>query len=407
MSLFLKSSVLFQQNYNSTAHIVINQGGTSSGKTYAIEQVLFCLACETGKQVITVVGQDIPNLKAGALRDAQNIYDSSPVLQSAIKSYNKTDRIFEFLNGTIIEFKSYENAQDAKSGKRDYLFVNEANGVAWDIYTELALRTRKRIFIDYNPNSAFWVHDHLVGKEGVQLIISDHRHNPFLTEDFHQKIEALKESDIELWKVYARGLTGKITGLVLNNWHICEAIPPDAKLLAAGLDFGFTNDQTGCLLVYRQNGELWLEEVLYERGLTNPDISSCLTKAGISKKTEIIADSAEPKSIEELRRLGWNIVPAKKGPDSIKHAIDILKRYTLNVTRNSVNLRDELSRYKWKTDRGGKELNEPIDSFNHLIDPLRYVALNKLKVTGPYKVKSRLPLTTRPVVDFAAMHLLK
>jgi phage terminase large subunit len=369
-----EGSVLFRQNYYSTAHIVVNQGGTSSGKTYAIEQVLFSLACETEKQIITVVGQDIPNLKAGALRDAVSIYSSSEAIQASVKSFNKTDRIFEFHNGSIIEFKSYDNAQDAKSGKRDYLFVNEANGVEWPIFIELELRTKRKIFIDFNPNCAFWVHEKLMGKPNVQLIISDHRHNPFLEEQTRFKIEALKKVDTELWRVYARGLTGKITGLVFNNWHICEKIPEDAKLLAGGLDFGFANDETGVILVYRQNGELWVDEVLYEKRLTNPDIAVKLTNAGINKGTEIIADSAEPKSIEELRRLGWNIIGAKKGADSVKNSIDILKRYKINVTRQSVNLRNELGRYKWKTDQSGKVINEPIDVNNHLVDPLRYVA---------------------------------
>ncbi len=403
----VEGSILFKQNYLSTAHIVINQGGTSSGKTYAIEQVLFCLACAHDKLVITVVGQDIPNLKAGALRDALNIYYSSAAIQAMVKSFNKTDRVFEFYNGTIIEFKSYDNAQDAKSGKRDYLFVNEANGVDWGIYTELALRTRKKVFIDYNPNTTFWVHDNLIGKPGVQLIISDHRHNPFLPGQVRNTIEALRDVDIERWRVYARGLTGKIAGLVLNNWHVCEHVPEDAKLLAAGLDFGFTNDQTGCILVYKQNGELWIDEVLYEKGLTNPDISLRLTAATISKNVEIVADSAEPKSIEELKRLGWRITGAKKGADSVKNSIDILRRYRLNITRKSTNLRDELARYKWKTDRSGKTLNEPVDSSNHLIDPLRYVALNKLGANKLNKTKSWLPGTNALAYDFAAMHLLK
>jgi phage terminase large subunit len=341
-----QASILFRQNYYADAHTVVNQGGTSSGKTYAIEQVLFCIACEAEKLVITIVGQDIPNLKAGALRDALSIYYSSAALQAMVKSFNKSDRIFEFHNGSIMEFKSYDNAQDAKSGKRDYLFVNEANGIQWEIYTELALRTKQKIFIDYNPNSAFWVHDNLIGKPGVKLIISDHRHNPFLSQATREKIEVLKEVDTELWRVYARGLTGKITGLVLNNWFVCEKIPDDARLLAAGLDFGFTNDETGCLLVYRQNDELWVNEILYQTGLTNPDIAAKLTEAGISKGIEIIADSAEPKSIEELRRLGWYVTGAKKGPDSIVNSIDILKRYRINVTRQSVNLRNELGRYK-------------------------------------------------------------
>jgi len=389
-----EASVLFRHNYASTAHVVVNQGGTSSGKTYAIEQVLFCKACEAKKQVITVVGQDIPNLKAGALRDALAIYNNSEKIKNLVKSFNKTDRIFEFHNGSIIEFKSYANAQDAKSGKRDYLFINEANGIEWNIYTELALRTRTRIFIDYNPNTHFWVHDKLLGREGVELIISDHRHNPFLDGATRRKIESLKHEDAELWKVYARGLTGKISGLVLNNWFLCDAIPTEARLLAAGLDFGFTNDETGCIEVYQKSGELWIREILYATGLTNTDISSALAGKGLSKNVEIVADSAEPKSIEELKRLGWRIVPAKKGPDSVKHSIDILKRYKLNITRDSVNLRKELERYKWKTDASGNAINQPVDTWNHLIDPLRYVALNKLKVHRTTEPRSRLPFIT-------------
>jgi phage terminase large subunit len=392
----MKTSVLFHSNYYATAGVIINQGGTSSGKTYAIEQVLFCLAAENEKQVITVVGQDVPNLKSGALRDAEQIHSASDVWLSVVKSYNHTDRIFKFYNGSMIEFKSYANAQDAKSGKRDYLFVNEANGIGWDVYTELALRTKKRIFIDYNPNTGFWVHDKLIGKPGVQLLISDHRHNPFIDDVLRNKIEALKAQDTELWKVYARGLTGKINGLVFNNWHICEAIPLDAKLVAAGLDFGFTNDETGLVLVYKQNGELWIEEVLYETGLTNTDISVKLKKANISKAVEIVADSAEPKSIEELKRLGWYITGAKKGADSVKNSIDILKRYKLNVTRKSINLRKELGKYIWKTDKSGNATNQPVDTCNHLIDPLRYVALNKLTIKRGTGTKSWLPASQPP-----------
>jgi phage terminase large subunit len=386
-----EASVLFKRNYASTAHIVINQGGTSSGKTYAIEQVLFCLACEKDKQVITVVGQDIPNLKAGALRDALTIYNKSSQLKKLVKNFNKTDRIFEFYNGSLIEFKSYGSAQDAKSGKRDYLFINEANGIEWNIYAELALRTRTKIFLDYNPNTEFWVHDNLIGKPGVELIISDHRHNPFLEEGMGAKIEKVKDEDPERWKVYARGLTGRITGLVFNNWFICDAIPHDATLIAVGLDFGFTNDQTGCIEVYQQNGELWIDELFYETGLTNKDIANKLTAAGVKKSTEIIADSAEPKSIEELNRLGWYVKGAKKGADSINNSIDILKRYKWNITRRSVNLNKELSQYKWKVDRSGKPLNQPVDTWNHLIDPLRYVALNKLKIKTLSRPKSWLP----------------
>lgn len=375
------TSILYLANYEAIEHIVVNQGGTSSGKTYSIIQVLFVLAAQEDKQIVTVVGQDIPNLKAGALRDAISIYDASLPLKSLIKSYNKSDRIFELTNGSIIEFKSYDNAQDAKSGKRDYLFINEANGIGFPIYTELALRTKKRIFIDYNPNAEFWVHEHLIGKLGIKFIRSWHEHNPFLSDLVRQKIEALKDVDEETWKVYARGITGKIEGVIIRNWVLCESIPEGAKLICYGLDFGFTNDETGCLGVWMQNGELWVHELLYETGLTNNDIAKKLSFI----QDELICDSAEPKSIEELCQLGMFAVPAEKGPDSIKNGIDILKRYRINVTRDSVNLRKELSRYIWKVDKNGKSLNIPIDRWNHLIDPLRYVALNKLKAYTPHE----------------------
>jgi len=402
-SLF-EGSILFKYNLKSDAIVVVNQGGTSSGKTYSIEQALFCLACEKGNQVITVVAQDIPNLKAGALRDALTIYNSSTPIQAAVKSFTKTERVFEFNNGSIIEFKSFDDGQDAKSGKRDYLFINEANGIEWEVYNELSLRTRKRVFIDYNPNSEFWVHEKLIGKPGVQLIISDHRHNPFLADATRKKIESLKETDIELWRVYARGLTGKITGLVFNNWSICEQIPKHAKIIAAGLDFGFTNDETGCILVYKESGELWVKELFYDTELTNQDISKKLKENGLSKSTEIIADSSEPKSIEELKRMGWYVNGAKKGADSVNNSIDILKRYMINVTRDSVNLRKELNKYKWRVDKSGKNINEPVDKFNHLIDPLRYVALNKLKINGTKKPGSKMPVGPDPNFQGTALY---
>lgn len=402
----MQTSVLFKHNYHTTAQVVVNQGGTSSGKTYAIEQVLFTLACEQPKVVITVVSQDIPNLKAGAMRDAQSIVSSSAELQRMIRSFNKSDRIYEFHNGSLLEFKSYDDAQDAKSGKRDYLFVNEANGITYAIYTELALRTRKRIFIDYNPNASFWVHDKLIGHEGVQLLISDHRHNPFLEDAIREKIEKVRHEDEEQWKVYARGLTGKIRGVVLSNWLLCEQVPIEARRIAYGLDFGFSNDETGLLEVYLQDGELWVNELLYETQLTNTDLNKRMVAMGLSKNTEIVADSAEPKSIEELRRLGWNIVPAKKGNDSIKSSIDILRRYRINVTRSSTNLRKELDRYQWKVDASGNPLNVPTDSWNHLIDPLRYVALNKLQVSSTGQTRSRLPWKPQGVWADDAMGMM-
>lgn len=383
-----QTSVIFERNYNSIAEVVVNQGGTSSGKTYSILQVLCLKAIEQPDQVISVVGQDVPNLKSGALRDMQRIIASSPDIQSWIRSYNASDRIYTFYNDSIIEFKSYQDSQDAKSGKRDYFFLNEANGISFEIYSELAMRTTKQVYIDYNPNARFWVHDKLIGKPGTDLIISDHRHNPFIPDIIRKKIEELRDQDEELWKVYARGMTGKIEGLIYRNWGTIGTVPPDAELLGAGLDFGFTNDPTACVLVYRYNGELIIDELLYHKGYTNQDIGQFFTQTGINKTMPIIADSAEPKSIEEIRRMGFRIEGALKGKDSLLNGIDILKRFRINVTNRSANLIKELNAYKWK-EKDGNATNVPIDSFNHGMDALRYFALNKLanKNVGKYGIK--------------------
>lgn len=373
-----KAGPLYDANFYSSASTIVNQGGTSSGKTYGIMQALFMKLAEQSRKVCTVVGQDIPNLKAGALRDALDIYNTTPTLQQLIKSYNKSERIFEYHNGCIMEFKSYSDAQDAKSGKRDWLFLNEAQGVIKPIFDELELRTKEQVFIDYNPNAEFWVHEQLIGKPEVELLVSDHRHNPFLLERQRNKIEGLLDKDRELWKVYARGLTGKIEGLVLPDYHIVEEIPLGAKFLGTGMDFGFTNDPTTAVDLFLSGGELWADEMLYSEGLTNGDIDKRL-RAIRPKAWDLVPDSAEPKSIEELCRLGHKAEPAQKGPDSVRAGLDQLKRYKLNVTRRSVNLRKELANYKWKVDRKtGNATNEPVDAFNHCIDALRYVALNRL-----------------------------
>lgn len=373
-----KAGPLYEANLSSTADTIINQGGTSSGKTFGIMQAIFTKLADRRRAVCTVVGQDIPNLKAGALRDALEIFGTTPALQSLIKSYNKSERIFEYHNGSIIEFKSYSDAQDAKSGKRDFLFINEAQGVIKPIYDELSMRTKEQEFIDYNPNAEFWVHEQLLGQSGVRQIISDHRHNPFLLDKQRAKIEGLAEKDYELWKVYARGLTGKIEGLVLPDYFIVDEIPLGYKHLGTGMDFGFTNDPTTAIDLYLGGGELWADEQLYSEGLTNGDIDKRL-RAINPRAWDLVPDSAEPKSIEDLRRLGHKAEPAQKGPDSVRAGIDLLKRYKLNVTRRSVNLRKELANYKWAVDRKtGKPTNEPVDAFNHCIDALRYVALNRL-----------------------------
>ena len=370
---------LFRANTDEAARAYVNQGGTSSGKTYTIMQVLIYVALQEAGSITTVVGQDLPNLKVGAIRDAKTILACSEWLGSYFDMH-ESGHYLQCKNGSIIEFKSYEDEQDAKNGKRDYLFVNEANGIPYEIYWQLAIRTRKKIWIDYNPSERFWVHNEVKGREGVKMIISDHRGNPFLTKEEHERIEGIE--DKELWKVYARGLTGKLSGVIFPNFRIVDKLPErdSWKVQGYGLDFGFTNDPTALVHCVIAHGELWTDLEIYETGLTNPMIVERAKEAGLAKGDQIIADSAEPKSIAELRNAGLWVIPTVKGGDSITVGIDILHRYKWNVTRRSIGMIEELQSYKWKRDRDGKKTNTPIDKFNHAIDATRYFAMMRLNV---------------------------
>ena len=380
------TTVVYQSCWESKSDIVVQQGGTWSGKTYGIMQCLFSLAV-SGNYVITVVGQDIPNLKRGALRDAQTIESSSPILKQLIQSYNASDRIYKFYSGSIIEFVSYANEQDARNGKRDFLFINEANGITWNIAEQLINRTRIRSFIDYNPSAPFWAHEKLIntkqfGNKTVQFIRSWHVHNTFLTAEQHEHIEKRTAEDPEWGRVYGRGNTGKIEGLIFRNWDTVDSIPDAAALIGYGLDFGYTNDPTACVEVRKMDNELYIDLKIYETQLTNPDIARRLLEAQIS--TNVVADSAEPKSIAEIRANGVWCDPAEKGKDSISNGIDILKRYKMHITSRSGALIKELNGYKWKEDKlTGAKLAEPADrQSDHAIDALRYLALNKLSLVN-------------------------
>lgn len=371
-------SDLFMANKETEERTVVNQGGTSSGKTYSIMQLLFEMAMNEPDLVVTIVGQDIPNLKKGAYRDAKTILNQSPILQVWFPYINESKRVIRCINGSVLEFTSFKDEQDAKSGKRDVLFINECDGIAYGIYWQLDMRTRRKVFLDYNPSARFWVHDNVIGRKNVKLIISDHRCNPFLSKEEHEKIEKIE--DYELWKVYARGKTGKLKGLIFPEFRIVDRMPEvlECKGNWYGLDFGYTNDPTALENMRLAHGELWVDELLFEAGYDNPMIARVMKTNGIMRRDVVIADCAEPKSISEINSFGFNVRPSSKGPDSIKNGIQILQRYKINVTRRSTGIIQEMKRYKWKVDKNGVMLNVPIEVWNHGIDAIRYVSLKTL-----------------------------
>lgn len=382
-----KCSPVYYANELATADIVINQGGTDSGKTYAIMQLIFKLAVfwkrsiHEPEMLITVVGESVPNLKKGAYRLAKQIFNDTPYLQRQLLSWNETDRMIIFKNGAVIEFTSYLTEQQAKQGKRQYAFFNEAQSISWPIFWQIAKRTRIRTFIDYNPTAPFWAHDQLIGttpetnelSATVKLIISDHRHNPFLSEKDHRKTEGIK--DPELWKVYARGKTGNLSGLIFPDWiKIPDEQYPWSDPFFAGLDFGYTNDPTASVKICRKHNSIYLHELFYEPGLAPTIINQTYLSHNFQEENTIYCEH-DPDQVVQLQNQESNLSyePARKGPGSIKAGILKLKEYKVYYTASSTNIDYERKRYMWKLNPDtGKPTNTPIDAFNHIIDAARY-----------------------------------
>lgn len=384
----LQTTDLFNINYISTEKILINQGGTSSSKTYSICQLLLLKACSESNSVITITGESIPNLKKGAYRDTEHIVNSTKEMEEYIDSWNKSDRIIYFKNGSLIEFVSNLDEQSAKNGKRDYLFVNEANGIAYSIFFQLAIRTRKQIFIDYNPSAPFWTHDKLIGTSAesndlsasVKLIISDHRHNNFLTAEDHYKIENIK--DKELWRVYARGLTGNLEGIIFSDWkEIPDDQFPDTDFWG-GLDFGYTNDPTAGVKVAKVGNNIFIHELCYEAGIAPIQLKQIFELNGFTENTTIYTEH-DPDMVTQLRSLGLYCLPANKGKGSINAGISKLKEYNVYYTASSKNLAEERKRYMWVKDKiTEKPTNTPIDTYNHLLDAIRYAVYTHFHYTN-------------------------
>jgi len=376
-----ETTCIFDWNYNSDARININQGGSSSSKSYSILQVLLVKAIER-KRVITVIGQDLPMLKLGVIRDFnERILVKNPEFNKHITKYNKSEQTYFFTNGSIIEFSSFSDSTDARSGKRDIAFFNEANGIPYAIYEQIAMRTTETIYLDYNPSEEFWVHERLMGKEGTKTFYSNFTHNPFINTDIVNHLRSLKDIDIESWKVYGLGMQGKIAELVFPNFTIVESMPDNLRKRGYGMDFGYKIDPTALIDCGLMNErDIYFDEVIFGYGMKRQEINEAMIEKGVWRNRDICADSSEARLIDDLVTDDWNIYGVTKGAGSIKYGIDLMNDYNIFITENSVNLIKEFKRYKHKIDRRtGKMLNEPIDAWNHGIDSARYWSMDNLK----------------------------
>lgn len=376
-----KTTNVFWRNHDATTRFVFNQGGTRSGKTTALVQLMYLKALKQEGLVISIVSETMPHLRKGAMRDFFRWLAEQGVYQP--KCHNKTNNTYT-VGKSLIEFFSVDAPGRVHGPGRDILYCNEIQNMGYETFFHLAQRTSASVYADFNPTSYFWAHTEYIDnpdmKDRLTLIHSTYKDNPFCPPEIIKDILARAAKDANYKRVYIDGLPGIAQGLVYPDFKVVHGLPEGAQLIARGLDFGFTNHPTALIDVYLNSGELWLDERLYQYNLTNQDIYQMGLGLGINPREEVIADSAEPKSIEELYRLGWNIKPANKGKDSIRNGIDIMKRYALNVTSSSTNLINELRNYKWATDKEGNPTNTPADAFNHACDAMRYVALNKLQV---------------------------
>lgn len=364
-------------------------GGTSAGKTFGILPILIDTATRMPLLEISVVSESIPHLKRGAIKDFKKIMKDTGRWIS--DHWHGTDLKYTFSNDSYIEFFSADQEDKVRGPRRNILYINECNNISFETYHQLAIRTDMYVWLDYNPTQEFWVHTELNNDPDVEKIILTYKDNEALAETLVKEIEKARtkafydefandlfaESNIKnkywanWWKVYGLGLIGSLEGVVFKNWELIDNIPDTAKLLCYGLDFGYTNDPTALIACYKYDNELIFDELIYQTGMLNTDIIREIKSFGGAKAT-IFADSAEPKSIEEIRRAGIQIKPAVKGADSIKYGIDYLQSYQIKITKNSTNIIKELRSYTWDTDKTGKVLNKPIDAYNHSIDAMRY-----------------------------------
>lgn len=358
-----------------TKRIRAVSGGTAASKTISIMVWLTAYAQTQHNEVISVVSESFPHLKRGAMRDFLNIMQAHKYFKD--EDWNKTDYIYTFPTGSRIEFFSADQPSKVRGPRRDVLFINEANNVPYETFTQLEVRTRKIIWLDWNPSHEYWYYTDVVPNFEHDFLTLTYKDNEALEPAVVQAIEA-RQYDKGWWRIYGEGQLGVAEGRIYKDWQLIDDMPHEARLERYGLDFGYTNDPTAIVAIYRYNGGFILDEITYQNGLKNREIADILKNV---PKALVIADSAEPKSIDELKDLGVNIVGAPKGAGSILQGIQNVQAQRVSVTKRSTNIIKEYRNYLWQTDKDGKIINTPSESFNHAMDAIRY-GMNNLTSMG-------------------------
>ena len=343
-------------------------GGTSASKTVSILIYLIAKAQTDKTPTLTsVVSESFPHLKRGSMRDFLGIMQSHHYFKD--EAWNKTDYTYTFETGSKIEFFSADQPGKVRGPRRDRLFVNEANNIPYEAWDQLLVRTKEFAFADWNPTNEFWFYDQILPvREDLDFITLTYKDNEALDPNIVSDIESHKHN-AQWWRVYGEGQLGEVEGKIFRDWAIIDEIPHEARLERYGLDFGYSNDPTAIVAIYSYNGGYVLNEVAFQKGLTNKQIADILNA---NDRALIIADSAEPKSIDELKLYGLTVMPAKKGPGSVSQGIQYVQQQRISVTKQSTNIIKEYRNYLWLTDKEGKIINEPAHEFSHSQDAIRY-----------------------------------
>lgn len=345
------------------------QGGTSASKTISILLYLIAMAQTDKKKTLTsVIAESTPHLKRGAMRDFKNIMQDHHYWKD--DNWNATDSIYTFETGSQIEFFPADQSDKLRGARRDRAFINEANNVPLDAFDQIEVRTKEFIFLDWNPTNEFWFYTDVLNKrDDVEHIVLTYIDNEALSPEIVSSIEARKERK-GWWKVYGEGQLGEVEGKIYRDWAIIDDIPHEARLERYGLDFGYSNDPCAIVAVYKYNGGYIWDEILYQKGYSNKRIADAIINT--ERPALVVADSAEPKSIDELIMYGINVIPANKGRDSVNHGIQLVQDQRISVTKRSVNLIKEYRNYLWKIDKDGRILDVPEGGLDHLLDAGRY-----------------------------------
>jgi len=362
----IKVTRIYDQNIATKKRIVVNQGGTGSGKTWSLAQMFNVKLRQEKNITISILRKALPTLKATAMKDFFTIMKDLGYYD--VNSHNKTDMIYR-CGSNEVEFFGMDDPQKARSRKRHYLWLNEANEMTWEDYKQLSMRTSKQIFLDYNPSDEFhWIYEKLIPRDDCEFIKSTYLDNPFLELEKVKEIERYKKTDQNYWRIYGLGERGVSETTIYTHWEFCDKLPEND--LIHGLDFGF-NHPTSLTDVVLKDDDIYAKERIHQTHLTTGDLIDLMAEKKVSKSTPIYGDAEDPKAIEEIKRAGYNIKPCVKGKGSVKAGIDAIKKRKFYITKDSVNGLKEVKSYRWR-EKDEHVLDEPVKINDDFLDSVRY-----------------------------------